>query len=165
MDVLRQYWYENTDWLGLPFVDFSGGPGSFHRQRVFADFLLGDLGHFEQGGGESNAINAWMVAPYVADQIKVRPNLTLSDGLRWEPWISPVPVNGTCGILEPGATRSTRYPNAPSGMVFPGDRGVPSLVRQATRSGSLILGWVLPGTKSFAQYFHSRGFRHVCDPH
>jgi hypothetical protein len=125
VDVLRQYWFENTDWLGLPLVDFSGGNQGYFTGSGFADFLLGDLGHFEQGGGESNAIHAWMVAPYVADQIKVRPNFTLSVGLRWEPWIAPVTASGRIAVYNPGQ-QSTRYPNAPVGMVFPGDSGVPS---------------------------------------
>ena len=72
-------------------------------------------------------MNAWMVAPYVADQYKVKPNLTLSYGLRWEPWISPVPTNGREAYFDPTTTAvSTRYPNAPLGMLFPGDPGVPS---------------------------------------
>ncbi len=126
VDVLRQYWYENTNWLGAPFVNFSGGPQGQFTGNGFSDFLLGYEGFFEQGGGESNAVNAWMIAPYVADQYKIKPNLTLSYGLRWEPWISPVPVNGREAVYDPGHAESARYPNAPLGMVFPGDPGVPS---------------------------------------
>jgi hypothetical protein len=43
-----------------------------------------------QDGGASEVVHAWMIAPYVADQIKLRPNLTVSLGLRYEPWIAPV---------------------------------------------------------------------------
>ena len=43
--------------------------------------MLGDVGNYLQGGGESNEIHAWMTAPYVADQIKVKPNLTLDFGI------------------------------------------------------------------------------------
>jgi hypothetical protein len=78
VDVLRQYWYENTDWLALPIIEFGGGPQGQFTGSGFADFLLGDVSKYEQGGGESNQIHAWMAAPYVADQIKVKPNLTLS---------------------------------------------------------------------------------------
>ena len=125
VDVLRQYWYENTDWLALPIIDFNGGPQGHFTGSGFADFLLGDVGHYLQGGGESNEIHAWMVAPYIADQIKVKPNLTVSLGLRYEPWIAPVTSSGRIAAYQPGR-QSTRYPNAPLGMVFPGDPGVPS---------------------------------------
>lgn len=125
IDVLRQYWYENTDWLGLPLVGFNGGPNGQFTGSGFADFLLGDMSSWEQGGGESNAIHAWMVAPYVADQIKVKPNLTIDVGLRWEPWIGPAVAGGRIASYVPGQ-QSTRYPNAPAGMIFAGDKGLPS---------------------------------------
>ena len=125
VDVLRQYWYENTDWLALPIIGFGGGRQGQFTGSGFADFLLGDAANYLQGGGESNEIHAWMVAPYVADQIKVKPNLTLSVGLRYEPWMAPVTSSGRIASYLPGQ-QSTRYPNAPLGMVFPGDHGVPS---------------------------------------
>ena len=124
VDVLKQYWYENTDWLALPIIDFTGGRQGHFTGSGFADFLLGDVGHYLQGGGESNEINAWMVAPYISDQIKLKPNLTLSVGLRYEPWIAPYTSSGRIAMYKPGQ-QSTRYPNAPSGMVFPGDQGIP----------------------------------------
>lgn len=125
VDVLRQYWYENTDWLALPLVDFNGGPQGQFTGSSWADFLLGDESNFEQGGGESNVIHGWMVAPYITDTIKLKPNLTVTAGLRWEPWIAPITAGGRISMYIPGQ-QSTRYPNAPLGMVFPGDRGVPS---------------------------------------
>lgn len=124
IDVLRQYWYENTDWLGLPLVGFGGGPNGQFTGSGFADFLLGDMNSWEQGGGESNEIHAWMIAPYVADQIKVKPNLTVDLGLRWEPWIGPSVSGGRIASYVPGQ-QSTRYPNAPAGMIFAGDKGLP----------------------------------------
>jgi len=124
VDILRQWWYENTDWLALPLVSFSGGPEGQFTGSSFADFLLGDLGSWEQGGGESNEVRQWMIAPYAADQIKVKPNLTVSVGLRYEPWVAPVVAGGRISTYIPGE-QSTRYPNAPLGMVFPGDKGVP----------------------------------------
>ena len=126
VDVMRQYWYENTDWLALPIINWSGQvPNGQYTGSSFADFLLGDIGSYEQGGGESNVIHAWMIAPYVADQYKVKPNLTLDLGLRWEPWIAPVVAGGRISTYIPGE-QSTRYPNAPLGLVFPGDPGVAS---------------------------------------
>jgi len=123
VDVMRQYWYENTDWLALPVINWNGGPNGQFTGSSFADFLLGDVGNYLQGGGESNEIHAWMIAPYVADQIKLKPNLTVDIGIRYEPWLAPVVTGGRISSYIPGE-QSTRYPNAPTGLVFAGDPGV-----------------------------------------
>jgi Carboxypeptidase regulatory-like domain len=125
VDVLRHSFSENSDWLAQPLLSFAGGPSGQFTGNGFSDFLLGDLSSLEQSGGESNNVHAWVIAPYVADQIKLTPSLVLSAGLRWEPWISPVPAAGRTSIFDPGH-QSTRYPTAPLGMLFPGDRGVSS---------------------------------------
>ena len=124
IDVLRQSWFENTNWLALPIINFSGGPNGNFTGYGFSDFLLGTTGSFEQGGGESNIVHAWQVAPYIADQVKLTTNLTISAGIRWEPFLTPMPSSGRIGVWEPGK-QSTRYPNAPQGLVYPGDAGVP----------------------------------------
>lgn len=124
VDVMRQYWYENTDWLALPIISWQGAAAGQYTGSSFADFLLGDVSSYMQGGGESNEIHAYMIAPYVADQIKLKPNLTVDIGLRYEPWMAPVVTGGRISMYIPGK-QSTRYPNAPLGMVFPGDPGVP----------------------------------------
>src|SRR5205814_514328 len=97
----------------------------FFTGSGFADFLLGDMAEYWQGGGESNALHAWMISPYFTDQIKLTNRLTLSAGLRWEPWIAPAVESGRIAYYVP-TEQSTRYPNAPLGLVFPGDKGVPS---------------------------------------
>ena len=89
VDVLRQYWSEATDWEALPVLSFGGGPQGQFTGNGFSDFLLGDMSSLQQDGGATQVVHAWLIEPYVADQIKVRPNLTLSLGLRWEPWIGP----------------------------------------------------------------------------
>jgi hypothetical protein len=52
--------------------------------------------------------------------------LTLNLGLRWEPFLPwNDPVAEQVGGYIPGA-KSTRFPNAPAGMLFAGDPGFPS---------------------------------------
>jgi hypothetical protein len=125
VDVLRQYWQEATDWAALPIISFGGGSQGQFTGNGFSDFLLGDMSSIYQDGGATQITHAWLIEPYVADQIKVKPNLTLSVGLRYEPWIGPTTPNGRITYFVPGK-QSTRYPGAPEGMLFPGDAGVPS---------------------------------------
>ena len=90
-----------------------------------ADFLLGFMRQFRQGGGdpEKNGTQ-WGFAGYVHDEFRVSSNVMLSLGLRYEllqPWIEKEDrVNG----WNPGQ-QSTVRPAAPVGLVYPGDEGVP----------------------------------------
>ena len=124
VDTLRQYWNLNTNWLALPLMEFNGGRNGNFTGYGFSDFLMGQEGFFQQGGGQSDTLRAWLIEPYVADQIKVTPHLTVSAGLRWEPYLAPVPSSGRIAVYFPGH-QSTRYPNAPVGVGYPGDAGVP----------------------------------------
>jgi len=122
-DLLKQYWYLNA--TIPPLAIFTGGPNGSFTGYGFSDFLLGQLGYFGQGAGLSNEIHATMVAPYFADQIKLTSHLTLTAGVRWEPFLAPYPSSGRQAIWAPGQ-HSTRYPNAPDDILYIGDAGVPS---------------------------------------
>jgi len=122
VNVMTEYSLEQASWLADPLVNFNGNvTGAF-----FSDFLLGDIGNFQQGGGEFNEYAAPEVVAFVDDTIHLRPNLTLEVGIRYEPWkaLQPTPA-GRSADWWPGH-QSTVYPNAPKGLVFPGDPGVPS---------------------------------------
>src|SRR5262249_16304136 len=62
-------------------------------------------------------------APYVQDSIRLKPNFTLNVGLRWEPYLAVKPSLGRMPAFRPGQ-QSSRYPNAPEGLVYPGEAGV-----------------------------------------
>ena len=121
VDVMQQYWNLGTDWLASPAIWFGG---DFTNYGI-ADFLLGHVQFYLQDSGEYQQLRQTQFAPYFADQIKVTPHLTVSAGLRWEPWYAPMPSSGRMEAFHPGQ-QSTRYPNAPLGLVYPGDAGVPS---------------------------------------
>lgn len=121
INVLDQFWEEGTDWLAAPLIQFQGkitGNG-------FADFLLGQADSFEQGAGEFNQVHGTSWAGFVQDTYRMKPNFTLNFGVRWEPFIAFTPSKGRIPIYAPGQ-QSTRYPNAPLGLLYPGDAGVPS---------------------------------------
>jgi hypothetical protein len=121
VNVLKQYWFEGTDWLALPLISFNGQFSGVD----FADFLLGKVSEFEQGAGEFNEVNGTSWAGFVQDTIRLKPNLTVNLGARWEPFFAFTPTKGRIPVFEPGV-QSTRYPNAPLGLGYPGDAGVPS---------------------------------------
>ncbi|HKU26103.1 MAG TPA: carboxypeptidase regulatory-like domain-containing protein, partial [Candidatus Sulfotelmatobacter sp.] len=94
-----------------------------------ASFMLGYLNNFTQGYGEykNNRNNFW--AFYFNDSFHLLPRLTLNYGLRYEPYSPWKEIKGrteqfrignfTSGIV------SQQFPNAPPGLLFPGDPGMP----------------------------------------
>lgn len=127
IDVLHMNYQDSTNWQSSPRISFDGevtgigsaGIGGSDR----ADFLLGQANFFEQGGGEftQNYITNW--APYAQDSIRLKPNLTLNVGVRWEPYFAATPYYGKMAAWRPGQ-QSSKYPNSPEGLVFPGDAGI-----------------------------------------
>ena len=81
-----------------------------------ADFLLGAMSTFTQGGGlflNFTGIN-WSL--FVQDDWRVTPRLTSSAGLRWDPFFPYKDSLGRVACFIPGS-QSTRFPNAPQGLL------------------------------------------------
>ena len=113
----------------------------------YAEFLLGLTDTYTQGSGQREDIRATAVYPFAQDSWKIRPNLTLNYGLRWELNTPLTDITGTVETFRPGQN-STLYPCAlsplsqayfgvgtsncnavgvtPTGLVVPGDKGVPA---------------------------------------
>lgn len=119
VDVMRQDMSEFADWLGRPLVSFTGQvTGS-----SVADYLLGEAAFFEQAGGESTNPRETLYGFYAGDTFHLTSHLVVDAGVRWEPFFPAKVANGRMTLFRPGL-QSSRYPNAPPGLVFPGDRGV-----------------------------------------
>jgi carboxypeptidase family protein len=99
------------------------------------DFLAGRLGDysgnlaFRQGAGEFKNNRNIFAGLYLQDNFRASRRLTLNLGLRWEPGF---PWRETEGRVEQfrldgliAGVHSTQFPNAPAGVYFPGDPGVP----------------------------------------
>jgi hypothetical protein len=90
-----------------------------------ADFLMGLADEFEQFPAAPSNIRTKNFGTFFQDEWKVRRNLLLTLGVRYEYNTPKLDTQGrtfTWGI--PGA-KSTVFPNAPAGLLFPGDSGAP----------------------------------------
>lgn len=89
-----------------------------------ADFMLGKFQNLEQGVGEykNTIINHFDL--FAQDDFRVTPRLTLNLGLRWDPFFPYTDANGKIAAWRPGQ-QSTVYPNAPEGILYEGDPGLP----------------------------------------
>lgn len=108
--------------------------GQFHfnatgTNNSLASFMLGYLHNFHQGYGEfkNNRNNFW--AFYFNDSFHATRRLTLNYGLRYEPYSPWKEIKGRVEQFSPAqyyaGAQSTKFINAPPGLLFPGDPGVP----------------------------------------
>jgi hypothetical protein len=118
-NLMHRYGSENSALDVNPSVNFSGQYTGF----PLADFLLGYMDTMSQGAGESGSEQGWMMGFFAQDQYKLRPNVTISAGLRGDPNFPLTIAGGRAAAFVPGQ-QSTRYPGAPLGLVFVGDKGV-----------------------------------------
>src|SRR6266849_4581259 len=90
-----------------------------------ADFLIGAPSSYNQCSQQFLDSRTRYGGVYFQDTYKMRPNITLNLGLRWEvsmPWYD---TQGKIETIVPGL-QSTQFPTAPKGWVVPGDPGIPS---------------------------------------
>ncbi len=92
---------------------------------AFADFLLGVPSNFTQSTGQPFYLRNRYAGAFFEDSWRVRSDLTLNLGVRWDlimPWWEK---NNNIQTVVPGE-QSVLYPNAIPGLVVPGDPGIPS---------------------------------------
>jgi Carboxypeptidase regulatory-like domain/TonB dependent receptor len=97
----------------------------------YADFLLGTPSNFTQSSGQPFYLRNRYFGLYVQDSWRVRSNLTINAGLRWDliaPWHEKYNQLQT---YIAGA-QSTLYPGAPPGLVVAGDPRVPRTLAPTT---------------------------------
>jgi hypothetical protein len=94
---------------------------------AIASFLFGYLYQFNQASGQFFNARGKFQGAYVQDSWKASKNMTLVYGVRWEPFVPWHEIQGRMGsffpALQASHTHSTKFPNAPSGLLFAGDPG------------------------------------------
>lgn len=103
-----------------PCFDFNGQ----YTGHPLGDFLIGRASSLQQFSVRYNKGRAHAFATYVQDDWQVRPDVTLSLGVRWEPFFAFYEVDQPQPVFREGA-KSTIFPNAPLGLQYAGDPGVP----------------------------------------
>ena len=140
-DVRRQRFDQTLyfDVNGEFFVDGTS-TNSPIGDTVFSDFMLGYPGSYGQGSAQVENVRSTSVYLFAQDSWKIRPNLTLNYGLRWELNTPISDVSRHVQTFRPGQT-STVYPcmdtvntdcssMTPVGLVVAGDQGVPTALTQ-----------------------------------
>ncbi len=132
-DINGQYFY------------FGGGPNDPGYQNLYPNYLLGLPDEYGQGSAQEEKVRSKSFYLFAQDSYKLKSNVTLNYGLRWE-FNSPLADAGQkVQTFRPGQT-STIYPCqlssasplfgpgndctntgvTPVGLVVPGDKGIPN---------------------------------------
>jgi hypothetical protein len=133
------------------FYFFGGGPNDVGFSSLIPNYLLGLPDKYTQGSANAVDVRATQFDLFAQDGWKLRPDLTLNYGLRWEFNTPQADAGDRIQAFRPGQA-TTIYPCVlspsdpltsllgstdcspqgpgrsvfPLGMVFPGDRGVPA---------------------------------------
>ena len=140
-DVRRQRFDQTLffDVNGEFFVDGTS-TNSPIGDTVFSDYLLGFPGSYGQGSAQLENVRSTGLYLFAQDSWKIKPNLTLNYGLRWELNTPIADVSKHVQTFRPGQV-STVYPcqdtantdcssMTPVGLVVPGDRGISNALTQ-----------------------------------
>jgi hypothetical protein len=123
------------------------GPGGHNDTGIsdpYANYLLGLPVSYSQGSANTEFVRSTSVYLFAQDSWKLKPNVTLNYGLRWEvntpltdvgqkvqrfnpgqnSTIYPCQLSATSNLFGPGNTCDNQGVT-PTGLVVPGDKGVP----------------------------------------
>jgi hypothetical protein len=120
------------------FTFLSGGTGDVGFDNAYPNYFLGLSNSYLQGSPQHELVRSKSVYLFAQDSWKIKPNLTLNYGVRWELNTPLADTGQKVQAFRPGEP-STIYPGIPGndaagvtplGIVFPGDKGVPNGLTQ-----------------------------------
>lgn len=123
------------DWLRMDELNLFNEFGSYTFSSNFtgyalSDFMLGKLNTALQGSGENRNVRNQWIGLFVQDDLRATRRLSFNFGLRWDPYFPWHDLYGRIEQFNPAGYAagivSKEYPNAPPGLYFPGDAGVPA---------------------------------------
>jgi hypothetical protein len=119
-----EYPYQNTAYANGGFT-FSG---QFTGDGLL-DYLLGMSSYFDQGNPTQFNGRQNYIGFYFNDNIQMSKRLNLNLGLRWEPNLSVTETHNAVDHFSLNGfiagTHSAQFVNAPPGLFYPGDPGIP----------------------------------------
>ncbi|MGH9497549.1 MAG: carboxypeptidase regulatory-like domain-containing protein [Terriglobales bacterium] len=137
-DVRRQR-FDQTLYFNVSgdYFYFGGGPNDAETANgnLYPNYLLGLPDQYGQGSAQTENVRSTSLYLFAEDSWKIRPNVTLNYGLRWE-FNSPIAdIGHRVQAYRPGQI-STQFPclnsaltdctsQTPVGLVVPGDKGIP----------------------------------------
>ncbi len=143
-DVRRQR-FDQTLYFNVNGEFFYAGSGTNsvvgpNANNFYPDFLMGLPDSYGQGSAQVENVRSTALYLFAQDSWKIRPNVTLNYGLRWELNTPIADISKHVQTFRPGQT-STVYPCAdtvntdcssmtPVGLLVPGDSGVPGGLTQ-----------------------------------
>jgi hypothetical protein len=142
-DVRRQR-FDQTLYFNVNGEFFYSGSGANsvvgpNASNFYPDFLLGMPDSYGQGSAQVEHVRSTAFYLFAQDSWKIKPNVTLNYGLRWELNTPIADVSKHVQTFRPGQV-STVYPcggpntdcssETPVGLVVPGDAGVPTGLTQ-----------------------------------
>ncbi len=114
---------------------FTNGQFTFNAQGSsltidnMADFMTGHPSNFQQGNAEAENWRYTYAGFYVHDNIRLRSNLSVNAGIRWEPYLPSKDAMDRGSHFDMNAFMNDQvskvFTNAPAGLLFCGDKGIP----------------------------------------
>jgi len=110
---------------GVPYMRFTND----YTNYAIASFLIGVPYFYNQSTASPRENAGWFPSLYVQDDFRMTPRLSLSMGVRWDPYFTWGSPTGEITMFSPAdykaGKHSSVFVNAPPGVFYPGDSNFP----------------------------------------
>jgi hypothetical protein len=121
--------YSNNVYEANGLFTFTGQTTGLSTGDSLADYMLGDVYQFADTGSQISNSWAKYIGAYFEDGVQLTRTLNVHAGVRWEPSLPETQQYNMGSHIDLAAfkagTKSTVFTNAPPGIFFYGDKGIP----------------------------------------